>query len=201
MKIQVAGPGCTNCKTTEQRVVNACAVLDVAAEISHVSDYNEMAKLGVLRTPAVVIDGEIVVMGRVPTVAELKGLISARAVRPAKNLEVFDPAMCCSTGVCGPSVDPALVQFASDFLWVAGQGVHVERYNLAQQPQAFAANETVKAALAQHGNECLPLILLNGAVVSKGRYPSREELAQLIGLDPPASPGPQLPVVQGRCCG
>ena len=81
MKIQVAGPGCMNCKTAEQRVINACAELDVAADISHVYDYNEMAKLGVLRTPAVVIDSEIVVMGRVPTVADLKDLIGARAAR------------------------------------------------------------------------------------------------------------------------
>jgi small redox-active disulfide protein 2 len=78
MKIQIAGPGCMNCKTTEQRVFNACAGLNVAADISHVTDYNEIAKLGVLRTPAVVIDGEIVVMGRVPSVAELKTLLGAR---------------------------------------------------------------------------------------------------------------------------
>lgn len=106
-----------------------------------------------------------------------------------KRLEVFDPPMCCPTGVCGPNVDPALVQFASDFLWVAGQGVHVERYNLAQQPQAYAANEVAKAALDEYGTGCLPLILLNGAIVSKGRYPNREELARLVGLelDEPAS--------------
>lgn len=118
-----------------------------------------------------------------------------------KNLEVFDPPMCCSTGVCGPNVDPALTRFLSDFLWVAGQGVHVERYNLAQQPQAFAASETVKAALAKYGNACLPLILLNGAIVSKGKYPGRQELARLVGLDPDGNKGPTLPIVQGRCCG
>jgi small redox-active disulfide protein 2 len=78
MRIQVAGPGCMNCKTTEQRVVNACAELDLDADISHVYDYNEMAKLGVLRTPAVVIDGEIAIMGRVPSVAELKTLLTER---------------------------------------------------------------------------------------------------------------------------
>ena len=120
-----------------------------------------------------------------------------------KKLEVFDPAMCCSTGVCGPNVDPALVQFSSDFLWVAGQGVHVERYNLAQQPQAFAANQAVKAALTEHGNACLPLILVDGAIVTKGRYPAREELAKLVGLEPDGTKTfkPQLPVVQSRCCG
>lgn len=78
MRIQIAGPGCINCKTTEQRVINACAEPELAADISHVTDYNEMAKLGVLRTPAVVIDGEIVVMGRVPSVADLKSLVEAR---------------------------------------------------------------------------------------------------------------------------
>ncbi len=120
-----------------------------------------------------------------------------------KNLEVFDPPMCCPTGVCGPNVALALVQFASDFLWVAGQGVHVERYNLAQQPQAFAANETVKAALRKYGNACLPLILLNGSIVWKGRYPDREELACMLELelDGPKSPGPKLPIVRSRCCG
>ncbi len=81
MKIQIAGPGCMNCRTTEQRVINTCAELDLAADISHVTDWNEMARLGVLRTPAVVIDGEIVVMGRVPSSAELKELIGARAAR------------------------------------------------------------------------------------------------------------------------
>ena len=120
-----------------------------------------------------------------------------------KKLEVFDPPMCCSTGVCGPNVDPALVQFGSDFLWIAGQGVHVERYNLAQQPQAYAANQTVKAALVEDGNACLPLILVDGVIVSKGRYPAREELAKLAGLelDGTKSLGPRLPIVRSRCCG
>jgi hypothetical protein len=105
-----------------------------------------------------------------------------------KKLEVFDPPMCCSTGVCGPSVDSALVTFATDLHWLANQGIAVERYNLAQQPQAFAASEVVKTALKQYGNEGLPLILLNGAVISKGCYPTRDELARLSGVavEPPA---------------
>ena len=120
------------------------------------------------------------------------------------RVEVFDPPMCCSTGVCGPSVDPALVRFAADLHWLANQRVAVERHNLAQQPQAFAANEVVKTALAKHGNECLPLILLNGAVVSQGHYPSRDELARLTGVEPD-EPGKQqtgakLPVINSRCC-
>ena len=52
-------------------------------------------------------------------------------------LQVFDPPMCCSTGVCGPKVNPALPRFAADLNWLKSQGVHVERFNLAQNPDAF----------------------------------------------------------------
>jgi arsenite methyltransferase len=111
-----------------------------------------------------------------------------------RKLRVFDPPMCCSTGVCGPVVNPTLPQFASDLEWVRGHGIEVERYNLAQQPQAYAADETVKAALRQFGTGCLPLVLLGDAIVSRGVYPSREQLGALLGLQGPGTsskaPGP-----------
>ncbi len=120
------------------------------------------------------------------------------------KLEVFDPPLCCSTGVCGPNVDPKLVRFAADLHWLANQRIVVERYNLAQQPQAFAARELVKTALKQYGNDCLPLILLNGVIVSKGVYPTRDELARLTGVPPDESDqkatGTKLPVINTRCC-
>ncbi|MCX6930628.1 MAG: arsenite efflux transporter metallochaperone ArsD [Verrucomicrobia bacterium] len=115
-----------------------------------------------------------------------------------KTFEVFDPPLCCSTGVCGPSVDPKLIRFAADFHWLAGQGFKVERYNLAQQPQAFAANRAVMDALTKHGNACLPLILLNDQIVSQGAYPTRAELAKLAGVE---VSGPELPVIRSGCCG
>jgi AhpD family alkylhydroperoxidase len=104
-----------------------------------------------------------------------------------KTIEVFDPAMCCSTGVCGPSVDPALVRFAADLDWLSGQGVTVERFNLAQQPGAFAERELVSEALRAKGEECLPLVLADGVVVSEGGYPSRAELAGIAGIAEPAA--------------
>lgn len=90
--------------------------------------------------------------------------------------------MCCSTGVCGPDVDPKLVRFAGDLKWLGEQGVTVERYNLAQTPIAFAENEVVRAALTAKGEAALPLILVEGKVVFSGNYPTREELAGVLGL-------------------
>ncbi len=78
MKIQIAGPGCPNCQKTERNVINACAELDFTADISHVTNIAEILELGVMRTPAVVIDGEIVVSGRIPTVPEVKTILSQR---------------------------------------------------------------------------------------------------------------------------
>ena len=62
------------------------------------------------------------------------------------KIEVFDPAMCCSTGVCGPSVPPALARFAGDLEWLARKGVDVTRYNLTHEPQAFLASEPARTA-------------------------------------------------------
>jgi small redox-active disulfide protein 2 len=76
MKIQIAGPGCPRCQATEKNVINACAELNLAADISHIYDVKEFAALGVRMTPAVLVDGKIVVSGRVPTVTELKQLLT-----------------------------------------------------------------------------------------------------------------------------
>ena len=55
--------------------------------------------------------------------------------------------MCCSTGVCGPQVDPALVRFAADLEWLKANGVEVERFNLSQEPAAFVGNPVVAQAI------------------------------------------------------
>jgi Arsenical resistance operon protein ArsD len=105
--------------------------------------------------------------------------------------------MCCSTGVCGPAIDPVLPRFVADVHWLANQGVRVSRYNLSQEPQAFTANEHVKAALTTEGNNCLPLLLVNGRIASKGLYPDRKLLAQMMGIDlTEAAPGLSLPIIQ-----
>ncbi|HEX5364157.1 MAG TPA: arsenite efflux transporter metallochaperone ArsD [Gallionella sp.] len=99
-----------------------------------------------------------------------------------KKLQIFDPALCCSTGVCGVDVDQALVGFSADVDWARQNGAQIERFNLAQQPLAFAENAAVKVFLETSGQEALPLALLDGEVVLSGRYPSRDELAGWFGI-------------------
>jgi hypothetical protein len=111
------------------------------------------------------------------------------------TIQIFDPALCCSTGVCGVEVDQALVGFAADVDWAKQNGAQIERLNLAQQPLAFAENQTVKAFLERSGQEALPLILVDGEVALAGRYPSRAELTRWAGIT--AASAPQT---QGGCC-
>jgi hypothetical protein len=97
-------------------------------------------------------------------------------------LQIYDPAMCCSTGVCGPEVDPLLVRFAADVDWLKRQGVAVERYNASQEPGAFVSNPVVRRRLQERGQDCLPLVLWGGEVLASGAYPDRAELARTVGL-------------------
>jgi hypothetical protein len=91
------------------------------------------------------------------------------------TLLVYDPPMCCSTGICGPNVDSDLVNFAALLSQLEKHGVRIERYNLAMQPMAFAQNPAVKTLLEKEGPDVLPLIFLDGEVRLKGRYPTRDE--------------------------
>jgi len=78
MKIVVLGPGCANCVTLERRVRDAVADLGLDAEIEKVTDYGAIAAFGMMRMPGLVIDGEIVASGRVPSGAEVRELIGSR---------------------------------------------------------------------------------------------------------------------------
>jgi hypothetical protein len=110
------------------------------------------------------------------------------------TIQVFDPALCCSSGVCGVDTDQALVTFSADVDWAKQNGAQIERFNLAQQPLAFADNVTVKGFLERSGQEALPLILVDGEIALAGRYPNRAELTRWTGVSEPTE------VKQGGCC-
>lgn len=99
------------------------------------------------------------------------------------TIEVFDPAMCCSTGVCGPTVDPELARFEADLRWLGGQGASVTRYNLAQEPGEFVTRPVVAAMLQSGGEDVLPIVLVDGRLRFSGSRPSRAELAVPLGIE------------------
>jgi len=123
-------------------------------------------------------------------------------------VKIYDPAMCCSSGVCGPSVDPVLAQFAGTLKQVADRpDISVERYNLGQEPRAFVENEQVKALLDDEGDTELPFIFIDDRLWLKGRYPSKEELAQALNIEltpvlfPGSAPADATPCcAEGGCC-
>jgi hypothetical protein len=102
------------------------------------------------------------------------------------TVRVYDPAMCCSTGVCGPGVDPVLARFAADVAWLKSNGVAVERFNLTQSPHAFLVEEKV-AELLRQNVDVLPIVMVGNEIVTQGRYPDRRTLANLVGIAAPSA--------------
>ena len=103
------------------------------------------------------------------------------------TIAVFEPALCCNTGVCGEDVDQNLVTFTADMAWLLDQGASITRHNLANDPLAFAHNDAVKSFLEIAGSAGLPLVSVDGVTVATGRYPTRAELAKWAGMESPAA--------------
>jgi hypothetical protein len=91
-----------------------------------------------------------------------------------RKLEIYEPPLCCPTGVCGPAPDPALAKLQENILRWKKEGIDVERMAISQAPQRFMANSTVVDLLTREGLEVLPISLLDGIVVCKGKYPADE---------------------------
>ncbi|GAB4535605.1 MAG: arsenite efflux transporter metallochaperone ArsD [Thermodesulfovibrionia bacterium] len=100
------------------------------------------------------------------------------------KVQIYNPAMCCSSGLCGPTIDPILVKMNDAVLALKKQGVEVERFNLAQQPKAFMENLDVKSLLAKNGKKILPITIVNGKVFKTSEYPSYEEICYALGIEP-----------------
>ena len=99
-----------------------------------------------------------------------------------KKMIIFDPAMCCSTGVCGPSVDPQLLRVSTVLNRLKNKGIVVERYNLTNNPQAFVDNTTINQLLNSDGVDILPVTILDEKVVKTKAYPTNEEFSKLLDI-------------------
>jgi len=92
------------------------------------------------------------------------------------TIDVYEPPQSCATGACAPDAVDAAARFDDYLPQLTASGIVVNRYNLGLDPEAFATNALVRRTLKEEGMSCLPLIVADGMVVSKGRFPSRDEL-------------------------
>lgn len=99
-----------------------------------------------------------------------------------KKMIIFDPAMCCSTGVCGPSVNPELLRVATILNSLKNKGIVIERYNLTSNPQAFIDNKKINQLLDSKGIQVLPVTMVDEDVVKIGSYPTNEEFCNLLEI-------------------
>ncbi len=99
-----------------------------------------------------------------------------------KKMIIFEPAMCCSTGVCGPSVDTDLLRISTNINNLKNRGILVERYNLSSNPQMFVDNKEINKIINDEGIELLPVTMVNGEVVKTKAYPTDEEFCSLLDI-------------------
>lgn len=118
-----------------------------------------------------------------------------------KKIEIFDPAMCCETGVCGPSIDSELLRMATVISGLKEKGINIKRYGLANEPQEFISNNTIGDLLQAEGAEVLPVTLIDGEVVKKKEYPTNDELSTWLGVEIATKQTKEEKEEGGCCCG
>lgn len=99
-----------------------------------------------------------------------------------RHMQIFEPAMCCSTGLCGVGVDPELLRVSTVLNTLKTHGVTVNRFNLTSAPMEFVQNQVISRFLNDQGAEGLPAVVVEGELVLSGRYPTNEEFVQLLAL-------------------
>jgi arsenite-transporting ATPase len=118
-------------------------------------------------------------------------------------IRIYEPALCCDTGVCGVDVDQALVEVTATVRSLQDLGADIQRHNLATDPLAFTTDETVRAFMHVVGSTGLPITVVDGVTVATGVYPSKSQLLAFAGL-PDSTVRPQLGLTEkseSGCCG
>lgn len=100
-----------------------------------------------------------------------------------KKIEIFDPAMCCPTGLCGTNINPELMRIAVVIETLKRQGIAVVRHNLRDEAQIYVNNETVNAYLQKYGVEALPITLVDNELVVMGKYPTTQQMSEWTGIN------------------
>ena len=116
------------------------------------------------------------------------------------KMKIYEPAMCCSTGLCGVGVDQELLRISTVLNNLNKIGVEVERYNLSNAPQEFIDNKEVNDFINANGVDKLPVIVIDDKIVIEGRYPTNEEISKLLGVEISKFAEKTEPKNEGGCC-
>lgn len=100
-----------------------------------------------------------------------------------KIIEIFDPAMCCATGLCGTNIDPELMRIAVVIETLKKRGIIVTRHNLRDEPQVYVSNKTVNEHLQKHGAYALPITLVDGEIAVSKTYPTTKQMSEWTGIN------------------
>ncbi len=100
------------------------------------------------------------------------------------DVELFDPPMCCPTGLCGPVLDTTLVDLSEAILGLEADGRTVARHQMASDPHAFMRNRDVYELIRQRQLDVLPITVVRGRVVKTDAYPSADELLAALATTP-----------------
>lgn len=99
------------------------------------------------------------------------------------ELAIYDPPMCCPTGLCGPELDVELLAIKENLMKLGkefGEQLTTTRYMLTNDGPKFMEHPEIMQDMQNQGIEVLPVTTVNGKVVKKGAYPDFEELKTLI---------------------
>lgn len=100
-----------------------------------------------------------------------------------KKITIYDPPMCCSTGLCGPNPDQVLIELNDTITEIKKLGGEIERYLITQSPEKFKENPKVIELIQKEQLKALPVTEVDGEIVKKGSYPTKAELYKFAGIE------------------
>lgn len=99
-----------------------------------------------------------------------------------KTIKIYDPALCCPTGLCGVNIDPELMRIAVVVETLKQKGIVVERFNLRDHPQVYVTTKVVNDCLMAEGADVFPIITVDGEIAIKKVYPSNKQIAGWLDI-------------------
>lgn len=99
-----------------------------------------------------------------------------------KKMAIYEPALCCETGLCGVNPDTELLRITTLLKKLKEKNITVDRFNLNNAPMEFVKNSKVNQYINEKGVEGLPCVTVDGNIVIEGRYPSNDEVLELLEL-------------------